>query len=70
MQTKLWYSDLLAEHPLRHDTDSEWCWCQPEVMQACPKCNGTGYRCVKCNGRGMVEAYDVFAPAIIIHRDV
>lgn len=36
-----------------HVTESEACWCHPQVFHACDECDGDGAPCWKCGGRGL-----------------
>jgi hypothetical protein len=56
-----------------HDTDSTECWCEPELLQACPEWSRmTGDRCPEschlCHGKTMVAPYDFDEPLVIVHR--
>lgn len=53
-----------------HDTDSEECWCAPEVLQICPICDGSDKGCQHCNWRGLVPQYNDELPCIIVHRTI
>lgn len=63
-----------VEPEAEHVTDSDDCWCGPEVVQPCLECPvGPGNvmpnpDCWRCNGRGLVPPYDDEAPSVIIHN--
>lgn len=56
-----------------HDTDSPYCWCQPELRQVCPELpesNVCPATCWRCHGRGDVEPYDDALETLVVHRDM
>ena len=47
------------------------CWCNPDVHQLCPECDGERHIfdaiCWKCDGEGWVPEYDDNQPSVIVH---
>jgi len=66
---------IIKAKKLKHRTNSETCWCNPELMQPCPEetCldkNKFPENCWRCGGSGLVPEYDFKKPVLIIHRDL
>lgn len=61
-------SEILKAPVLEHESNSENCWCNPEIFQGCPACDGRG--CFGCDWDGVVAVYDDKLPLIVIHNDV
>jgi hypothetical protein len=56
-----------------HASDGLSCWCQPDVLNACPECPSdfpANPICFFCAGVGWVPYYRDDLPTHVIHREV
>lgn len=58
-----------------HDTNSDKCWCGPDLWQVCPEWSGVpgdvcAPGCWACDGSGLVAPYSDENDTIIVHQHV
>ena len=66
---------IIKAKKLRHRTNNENCWCNPDLMQPCPEENcykraKANPNCWRCGGTGLVPEFDPDEPTLIIHKDL